>query len=114
MYRYRPDKFSSTHATENGDTIWGFLCEETNIVRMETATYLSRPAVEPLSPFLLARFGAAIRQDRIKQMIGHMTRQIMENRGFHLQQSNVKISRAGNIFSRASRYTRLERRFDGA
>lgn len=105
---YNSDKFSSTYANEDGEAIWAFLCQEDNIIRMETATYLSRPAIEPLSPFLLDRFGPSIRRDRIKQMMGHMVRQIMERQGCHLQQSNVKIARADNIFSRASRYTRSE------
>ena len=110
---YRPDKFKSTYETENGKAIWAFLMLEINITRMETATYLSRPAIEPLSPFLLASFGPEIRQNRIKQMMGHMVRQIMEQRGFYLQQGNVRITRRGNIFASASRYARQDGRFDG-
>jgi len=105
---YRQDKFGSTYEQEGGKEIWDFLNEEANVIRMETASYLSRPAVEPLSSFLLAKFGKEIKRDRIKQMMGHMVRQIMERRDYHFQQSNVKISRVGNIFSRASRYAKLE------
>jgi hypothetical protein len=110
---YRADKFKSTYETENGKSIWEFLSEDINITRMETATYLFRPAIEPLSPFLQAKFGPSIRRNRLKQMMGHMVRQIMEHRGFHLQQGNVKITRPGNIFASASRYARLDDRFDG-
>lgn len=106
---YRAGKFAATYHREGGESLWHFLNEDTNIIRMETACYLSRPAVEPLSPFLLNRFGAEINRDRIKQMIGHMVRQILEKRGYQLQQGNVKISRVGNIFSRASRYTKPDR-----
>lgn len=101
---YDAGRYSTTFANEGGKEIWEFLVDPENLIRMETATYLSRPAIEPLSPFLLDRFGDRVRQDRIKQMMGHMVRQIMESRGYVLQQGNVKISSANNIFSRASRY----------
>ena len=102
---YNAGRYSTTFANERGKEIWELLIDPENIIRMETASYLSRPAIEPLSPVLFERFGEHARQDRIKQMMGHMVRQIMENRGYVLQQSNVKINSANNIFSRASRYT---------
>ncbi len=105
MMKYNPVRFSSTFEAENGDEIWAFLNEHDNILRMETATYLSRPAVEPLSPGLLKKFGDVITEDRTKQMIGHMARQIMERLGYRLDQNGVRITCEGNMFSRASRYT---------
>jgi hypothetical protein len=101
---YRPDKFASAYKTEGGDALWAFLNRDDNILRMETASYLARPAIEPLAPGLLREFDARITQRRIKQMIGHMVRQIMEKRGYHLQQSNVRITRKGNFFTSGSRY----------
>ena len=102
--RYRPDKFERTFYAHNGGVLWDFLLEKETILRMETATYLGRPALEPLSPILLARFGGDVAQNHIKRMIGHMTRQIMEARGFKLDRSGVLIRRPGNIFFSASRY----------
>ncbi len=104
MINYNAGRYSTTFANEGGKEIWEFLVNPENLIRMETATYLSRPAIEPLSPFLLERFGDLAKQDRMKQMMGHMVRQIMESRGYVLQQGNVKISSANSIFSRASRY----------
>ncbi len=104
MINYKPDRFSSTYLKERGHEIWDFLNESENVIRMETATYLSRPAVEPLSPFLLDRFGDRIKEDRIKQMIGHMARQALEARGYQIYRSNVRISRKDNIFTSASKY----------
>ena len=101
---YRPDKFEQLYRRENGTALWNFLLEHDNLVRMEAATYLGRPAVEPLSPFLLQRFGGEVTRAGIKRMIGHMIRQIMESRGFALDRSGVTIKRAGNIFYCASRY----------
>ena len=68
-------------------------------------TGLSRPAAEPLSPGLHAKFGDPVAVDRIKQMTGHMIRQLLENRGYRLDQSGVRITRKGNIFSSATRYS---------
>lgn len=103
---YRQERYKSTFENEGGKEIWDFLNHHENVIRMETATFLSRPAIEPLSPLLLQRFGEGVRKDRIKQMMGHMVRQIMEHNGYVLQQGNVKISSADNIFARASRYAR--------
>lgn len=105
---YRPDKFAMTFKDESGQALWDFLNEPETVIRMETASYLSRPAVEPLSPSLLQRFGPMVKRDRIKQMIGHMARQVMEAKGYSLDRSNVKITRVGNMFASASRYVKVE------
>jgi hypothetical protein len=104
MPAYEPGRFSSTYETGKGSEIWAFLNAPESVVRMETATYLSRPAVEPLSPVLLDKFGETIREDRMKQMIGHMVRQVMEARGYVLDRSNVRITTPGNMFASATRY----------
>jgi hypothetical protein len=71
---------------------------------METATYLSRPAAEPLSPYLVKNFGESVKADRTKQMIGHMIRQIMESRGYQVDRGNVRITTPDNMFTSATRY----------
>lgn len=106
--QYEPERYRTTFDNSRGKELFDFMTEPENLVRMETATYLSRPAIEPLSPLLVKRFGPDIATDRIKQMMGHMVRQIMENRGYRLEQGNVKITSPGNIFSRASRYSAVE------
>ncbi len=103
---YRPDKFAKTFKDEGGQALWDFLNAPENVLRMETAAYLSRPSVEPLSPALLQRFGPSIKRDRLKQMIGHMVRQVMEARGYRLDRSTVKITRVGNMFASGSRYVK--------
>ncbi len=104
MTTYNAARFVGTFEKENGSEIWSFLNEPENVVRMETATYLARPAAEPLSPFLLERFGDPTRADRVKQMIGHMIRQVLEHRGYRVDRNNVRINREGNIFTSATRY----------
>jgi hypothetical protein len=108
MPDYRPARFASTFEAGSGREIWDFLNEPANVVRMETATYLSRPAAEPLSPYLYGRFGDGIREDRIKQMTGHMIRQVLESKGYRVDRNNVRISREGNIFTSATRYISAE------
>lgn len=104
MTAYEPGRFSSTYESGKGADIWTFLNSPETVIRMETATYLSRPAVEPLSPILLDRFGEIVREDRMKQMIGHMARQVMEAHGYVVDRSNVRTSSPGNMFGSATRY----------
>lgn len=101
---YAPERFSTTYQNSNGELVWNFLNKTENLVRMEAATYLSRPAIEVLSPHLIQEFGVDIKVDRMKQMIGHMVRQIMEYRGYQVDRGNVKIRTTDNIFSTATRY----------
>ena len=105
MATYTPNQFSDLYNSSFGKEIWKFLNEHDNIIRMITASDLQRPAVEPLSEVLLDRFGKNIKQDRIKQMIGHMVRQIMESLNYELASGNIKV-RFGSVFNRASKYSR--------
>jgi len=104
MNNYNKGTFQNTYDGGNGDAIWEFLNSERAVTMMETATYLYRPAVEPLSNELEQRFGSVVREDRVKQMIGHMVRQIVEARGYRVDRNNVKIRREDNIFKRGTRY----------
>lgn len=101
---YRPDTFEKLYHQYGGPALWDFLQTDDCRLRMEVATYLGRPAVEPLSPVLMQRFGGQVALPPIRRMVGHMVRQIMESRGFRLDRSGVVIRRAGNIFYSGSRY----------
>jgi hypothetical protein len=84
--------------------LWRFLNEPENLIRLETASELERPTLEALATRVNAAFGPAeIHEDRWKQMIGHMTRQVMESRGFQLDAQGIKV-RYVELFSKASRY----------
>ena len=101
--QYEPKNFSDLFDSPIGHQIWEVLNEPDNILRMETATFLRRTAVEPLSPVLLKAFGDVARGHRVKQMIGHMVRQILEARGYSIDRVGVRI-KAGNIFASGTRY----------
>jgi hypothetical protein len=83
--------------------LWDFLNQPDTLLRLDTATALDRPAVEAIEEPLLEKFGAKVLEDRIKQMIGHMVRQIMERRGYVIGVQNTKITN-GAPFSRATKY----------
>ncbi len=104
---YRPDQFADMFESPLGISLWAFITSPTNQIRMETACDLKRTAAEALVYPLVLEFGDAIRQPRMKRMIGHMIRQVMEQRGFKLEQKNVRV-RTGDVFVRASRYVRVD------
>lgn len=105
--QYNPGRFSDLADSSLSKQLWGFMNEHDNLVRMETASELRRPAVEAMATRLAERFGDEIRQRRVKQMIGHMARQIMEGRGFALSAQGVKV-RTGDLFTTASRYRKID------
>lgn len=100
---YDPERFKNIHESEYGQLIWQFLIRPDNVIRIETACELDRPAVEALAKGLLEEFGADVAEDRIKQYIGHATRRILESRGYVLDRQGIRITRE-NLFTSASRY----------
>ena len=107
MNDYRPDKFNSIFTRFDGARLWAWLHRAEVVAMMETASYLRRPAVEPLSPLLEQEFADQIAMVKVRQMVGHMIRQILEPRGYMLDRSNVQINRDGNLFNFGSSYRRL-------
>ena len=104
MFAYSPDKFASLYASELGQRIWAFLTRPEQVARLETASELSKPAVEGIEEQLLAEFREEVLADRVKQMVGHMVRQILEQQGWVLDQADVKVQSVP--FSKAARYRR--------
>lgn len=100
---YDAQNFRDLAETPAGQSVWAFMTRPDNVVRMETATFLERAAVEPLAPGLLKEFGPEIAQDRLKQMIGHMARQIMEALGYQMDRQGLRITRK-SLFTTATRY----------
>ena len=108
MSEYDPGHFRNEFESELGQQLWAFLNEHDNMIRMETATYLRRPAAEAMEIPLLKHFdNDDIMQNRTKQMIGHMIRQIMEKHGFNFDQASVRITN-NVLFSSAARYRKTD------
>ena len=104
MLAYNPERFSSLYASALGQRLWDFLTQPENVARLETASELSKPAVEGIEEQLLEEFREDVMANRVKQMVGHMVRQIMEQRDWVLDQTNVKVRSVP--FSKATRYRR--------
>lgn len=73
---------------------------------MKLATDLGFPAVAGVEEGLLRKFGEDVLDDRIKQMIGHMVRQVMERRGFVVDQTEVRMNSVP--FAKGTRYRRSD------
>jgi len=106
MLTYRAEQFASLYASPLGQRVWAFLIAADNIARLETASELSKPAVEGIAEQLLAEFREDALIDRVKQMVGHMVRQILEQRGWVLDQTDVKVQSVP--FNKAARYRRSD------
>ncbi len=104
MNPYRPDKFAHTYLIYDGHQFWTWLHQANILLIMETASYLRRPAIEGISPLLEEAFPNMLHRVKLRQMIGHMVRQILEARGYHLDRANVRIRLSGNVFRYGSAY----------
>lgn len=107
MTDYRPDKFAYTYFVNDGHQFWTWLHQDHVLLIMETASYLRRPAIEAISPLLEDAFPEFLKSVKVRQMIGHMVRQILEARGYHLDRANVRIKRSGNAFRYGSAYRKM-------
>jgi len=102
--------FSTEYSTEEGSQLWVLLSDEESAIRFDAATYLKKPALQALEERILQEFRNSkniVRSDRYKQMMGRMTRQIMESRGYVLDRSGVVI-KDGKLFKSAARYKKYD------
>lgn len=106
MFAFDAGSFSDLAETPLGKAVWEFLNTAEALACLETTSFLQRPALEGLQPQLVAKFGEEVRQDRYKQMMGRMVRQIMEHRGYQLDQTGVR-TRVGDLFTSAARYKKM-------
>ena len=106
MFAYNPGKFASLYASALGQRLWAFLTQPDNVARLETTSELGKPAVEGIQEQLLAEFREDVLANRVKQMVGHMVRQILEQRDWVLDQTDVKVQSVP--FRKATRYRRAD------
>lgn len=104
MFAYDPGKFASLYASALGRHLWAFLTRPEIVARLETACELSKPALAGIEEQLLAEFRQEVLPYRVRQMIGHMVRQILEQRDWVLDRTDVKVQSVP--FSKATRYRR--------
>jgi hypothetical protein len=110
---YKAGKFSDIADSVFGVSLWKFLKSPEILLRMDTATYLRRPACEAIQDELVREFKEFEDRDKLmryKQMCGHMVRQIMEQRGYVLDAQRVPL-RVGNLFATATRYKKYQNNY---
>ena len=101
---YEAGQFADVYGRDaQAQEVWDYLHERDNVLRMQTASELGRPAVEALAKRLVERFAPWVEQPRIKRMVGHMTLQVMDANGFKLLKKGARV-RVGGLFQRASLY----------
>jgi hypothetical protein len=110
--KYDAWKFEKLAETDFGKQLWDFLNRYDSFIRMETASLMNRPAVEGIVKPLKERFQSeltnydASQLMRIRQMIGHMTKQIMAKHEYEVKMRNVKVL-TGNFFNKGTRYQKI-------
>ncbi len=88
-----------------GDRLWSFLTELEMRRAMVRASDEGRPAAEAIAVTLYDRFGERVKQDRVKQFVGYLIRQVMERHGYQYVDSGI-VTRPNPVFSTAATYSR--------
>lgn len=116
-FEFLPHTFKGLYASEQSQKIWSYLNQERSVIRMQAVSDVGKPAVLAVEEGLLDRQLVLERikhdsvqdksdedkhNDRIKQMIGAMVRQVMERHGYQLHANNVKIPNSKIFYSAAS------------
>jgi hypothetical protein len=102
---YDAENFSRLFKASFAPELWEYLQRPETILAMEVASKLRKPAVEAIGDDMIRHFGTVVQQKRVKQMIGHMIRQVMESRGYVLDAQRIP-TRFDKLFSSGSRYRR--------
>ena len=105
-YDFDAGSFRGVFDTDIGRKLWDFMNEGSTIDLMKDASDRGRPAVEPLQEALLEQFEQGrVKENRIKQMIGRMARQVLERSGYRLVSDRNSV-KPWRLFSLASTYER--------
>lgn len=104
---YQAGSFSDVYNTELGKDVWDYLNDDRIKSKMQLATDLGFPAVEGVGNDLFYKFPSVYRNDRYKQMIGHMIKQIMESLGYSHYKKNIKCTKQ-RLYSNGSVYQKID------
>ena len=112
-------KYGDVLNTDLGKWLWEFLNDDETKIRMETATYLKRPALEAVQPQLHEKFKNLELPEkqfkRYKQLIGIMAKRVLLEEGYVVDEKNkgrlkvrAEIGPRKTFFSTATRYKKAE------
>ena len=126
-FTYVPGTFKPLAASPLGLALWSFLTRPHIVHALAVAVDVGAAPVSAISLDLLLEFGsgstalrpleqlaegletrfpvqAPINVDTVKQMIGHMIRQIVETLGYALHTKNSRANDRSGVFSTSARY----------
>jgi hypothetical protein len=82
MLKYEPRQFRNVWTRASSKRMWKYLNIHESLVRMDTAVEIKRTPYEGVAIPFEAEFARFLKNQRIKQMVGHMIRQIMTHHGY--------------------------------
>ena len=105
---YRDKKFNDLlvgQYSQLSQDIWDFLKRRDSLIKMETATYLKKPAVTALQIDLINNFPLKnhVKLTRFKQLIGAMVRDILLDHDYVIEQHEITVN-PSDLFVKATRY----------
>jgi hypothetical protein len=102
---YNVGSFTDVSGANNwGNQLWEFLNQPNSVRSMIEASDNNRPAAEAIATRLFERFGDDIKQDRVKQFIGFLIRQVMERNGY-CHKTSGRRTKDNPVFVTASVYS---------
>ncbi len=105
---YDPQRFASLYAAL-GPKLRQFFARPVIVALLEGSVKLRRPAVEAIEDHLLEYAQEDVKNQRVRQLVGHMIRHLMEKVGYELAQPEVRLP-AGGLFTCGARYPPCQRR----
>ncbi|MGB5447136.1 MAG: hypothetical protein WBM99_16730 [Psychromonas sp.] len=105
MNDYYNNSYSTFKNSETYRKLFEFLNSHDNVIRMLTATELSRPALEGVQSGLIKEFEEDIKQDNFRRWVGRMIREVMILQGYLEKPTPKKLlSNEKNIFKTGGYY----------
>lgn len=95
--------FGDAGRTKLADQLWRFLNSEDSVIRLIVASELRHVALDGVVLALEKKFGAVLKENRVRQMVGAMVKQVLAPHGWNVAEKSIKV-RFGEYFSVAARY----------
>jgi hypothetical protein len=108
---YDPQRFASLYERV-GPKLREFFARPVVIALLEGSVKLRRPAVEAIEDHLSEYASEDVKDQRVRQLVGHMIRHLMKELGYDVEQLDVRIP-AGVLFTCGARYRPARRRRHG-
>ena len=108
MHEFDASYFGDVGRTKLADQLWQSLNAEESLIRLIVASELRHTALDGVVLSLERKFGKALRDSRVRQMVGAMIKQVLAPHGWHVAEKTIKV-RFGEYFTVAARYEQAER-----